>query len=176
MADKKERHYKSLNEETGMIEDINEVRDLSLRIIKSYRHILSSPIVQLATPYSMQIDLVTMLASAESMIRHMSQADYLRIVGTGLGATPSATEEYIKLLGASETLALTHPDAPRPDIDEEMAIDPNDPLFKGSYVVEQIAEMHEDRKKQEPTQPKVNEPPVELPGSIEEFLKGLGLE
>lgn len=167
----------SVDAETGMLTDIDAIRELGLRIAQLAKSLVALPTTLMIFGQGGVLDMATAIISSEALLHVVSQADYYRKLGELLGDDPRHVEGMIRTLGLSETLPWTHPDAPVLPPELEPQIDLNDPRVQSSYVltrigIEQMARAS--RQLEQTDQPP--EPPVELPASIDAFLKGLGLE
>lgn len=159
----------SLDAETGMLTDIDAIRELGLRIARLAKSLLVLPTTAMLFDRGTVLDMAVAIVNTESLLHVMSQAGYYRRLGELLGADPWQVEGSIHLLGLSEVLPWTHPDAPVPT--QETQINPNDPRVRQSVVLQQIVQAQAEQVQAEP---KPQEPPIELPPSIDEFLKSLG--
>ncbi|SRR5713101_110551 len=156
--------YKSLNLETGLLEDIDEVRQVGLVLSSLFKKILTNPVFSLIVSVGMRVDLATIVASSEVMLRPTSQAAYMRqLLMLTYGVLTTEMEEAIRAVGYSETLPTTHPDAPQPDV----SVDPNSPEVEGSQFLQKL--LKDGAIKAE----KKEEPKTDLPKSLDDFLDGL---
>ena len=162
MKDKDEK-FRSRNDETGMLEDIDEVRRVGVTLAGILQSILLSPILQLSMPPGLFLDVVTMVIQAETMLHTVSEADTLRLLSGLLGKGPLEVEAQIRLLGLSEKLPVTHPDAATHKVKTE-PIAPNSPIVRDSEVLRGVYELQRREREKE-------EPRVELPPTLEAFLK-----
>jgi hypothetical protein len=165
-----ESRYHSMNRETGMLEDIEEVRELVVTMTEALELVLSHPLVSLSIPYGMKLDLISMLTGARSLVRFTTQANLLREIAKATGQYDQEIEDTIRDLHLSETVPATHPEASdeRPNLPP---LDPEDPEVKSSRVLSHIAKerQDQDRKPVETPTPE----PVELSTPVEEYLKNL---
>jgi hypothetical protein len=170
MSFNKENPLESLNVETGLLEDVDAIREIGIRSTHLAQVLLQMPMAHLLFDQGQLVDLAIALSSSESMLSYMSQANYHRRLGQLVGADPRETEELIAAYKLSEVLPLTHPQAVKP---EQEVLDPNHPLVKESRVLQQILAEQEDSKRQESV---TQDEPVYLPPGIENFLKNFGRE
>lgn len=160
-----EDEFVSLNRETGMLEDPDEIRRAALTALITIKKLLSNPLMALVIPIGVRLDVASLLVMVESFLRPTSQAAYLRQLALlSYGYIDARFDEQIREMGYSETLPTTHPDAPHP-IPPPM--DPNSPEVKGSLVLQDILRREQSRTAQP------QEPKVDLPKDLEEFLKSL---
>jgi hypothetical protein len=159
----KEDAPNSYNEETGMLEDIEEVRRVGVSLAHFIERMLLHPVLQILLPASVLVDNATMAVAMESMLRPMSQAEFSRLLGGLLHLSEEEIEEQVRKYGLSEVYPMSHPLAAKV---EEPTLDPNDPFVKQSSVLSEIA----DAQAKQPAPP---EPHIELPTNMEDFLKGL---
>jgi len=151
--------------ETGMLEDPEEIRQVAMLVVSSFKKVLSHPIISALLPVGVKLDMAALLVSVESMLHTMSQAAYLRQLAlVSYGYIWPAFEEELRGMGYSETLPTTHPDAPHP---VPPPMDPNSQEVRTSSVLQQIMKEQEE---------KPAEPRVDLPQGLEDFLKGLGAD
>jgi hypothetical protein len=156
----------SLDLETGLLTDIDEVRAMADRLAVILQSIIADPLVVLELMLSpgLKIDIVMAVATGRSMLSVTSQAAFIRNMGQMLGNNPVDMEMAIKNIGVSETLPSTHPDAPQLSL-------PTAPLrydqstIRGSYILSKMDKAkHEEAAKSE-------EPLTVLPDTLEQFLR-----
>lgn len=113
MAD---HEYKSLNKETGLIEDIDEVREAGIRMSEIIYAMMAEPLMALIMPPDIAFLLAAAAVTNESHMRPMSQAELVRKLASLSGGplAPMVAEMQIQRNHLSETLPYTHPDAPQP--------------------------------------------------------------
>jgi hypothetical protein len=155
--------YKSYNEKTGMIEDINEVRKMGIKLARFVLMLANDTPLRLFMPEGLRLDTVVYAVSAMSLLQPTSQAQFMRELARALGTSDEAIEELIRDAGLSELLPEGHPDAPK--IDAPL-LDPNDPEVRQSAILSHIAE-------EQQKQPAQEEARTELPAGLEEFLRSL---
>lgn len=129
-------HFRSINNETGLLEDIEEVRELGLGLVGLLKQILRHPVIRLLMSPGEFIDDVSFTVMCESLLTIMSQAEFVRRTAGAAGFDPLTVEREIRDSGLSETLPRSHPDAPKPALPP---LDPNDPLVKDSIYLSEIA-------------------------------------
>lgn len=174
--------YPSMNRETGVIENIDDLRAAAQAYLELIYIVLRLPLIGIFLPDSIMFDLAAAAVSLESMTHQMSQAGMLRKTASFIGRE-TAAEEQIANYGLSETLPNSHPDAP--DVEEierrrQLEAMATNPYAQTSYFADAMGEWaksgggmdvpipsHE--QAQEPTQP-----PPPLPEGIESFLRNLG--
>jgi hypothetical protein len=154
---------RSLDEETGLLMDIDEVREAAGRLVDLVKLLAKLPMfdlfITMSLPEGMRFDIAVMVASWQSMFIPTSQADSLRTTGVLLGVDPVAVEVLIRDNNLSETLPMSHPNTPDPF---QAILDPNDPHVKASIVLSAIAKDQAKPKEM-----------VDLPESIQKFLDEL---
>ena len=165
MSDK-EHQFKSLNKETGLLEDIDETRVVGLAMVHTLQNLLMSPMVRLTTPPGVFIDMVLMAVLSEARLRVLPEADMVRLLSGLLGAGPLEVEDQIREFHLSEKLPPTHPDAVTQNTDFG-PLDPENPIVKNSKALQRMMASDKQQKK---------EPRVELPPTLEAFLKELQQE
>lgn len=156
--------FNSLNKETGLLEDIGEVRELAIGLAEFIIMMVNHQVLSIFIPEIARLDAIALAVTAESMLRQTSQAEYLRNFGRATGDGKEFVEDQIRLQNLSETLPMTHPDAPHP-----APLDINDPA-----VMQMIfAEIARQRGVKMPPVSPTPEEHVELPPNLENFLKSL---
>lgn len=165
----KDKEFKSLNKETGMLEDIDEVRRVGVILVNILHRLLLSPSIRLTMSPGMFLDMVTTVIFSESLFHTLSEADAMRLASGLLGLGPLEMEEQIRELGLSEKLPPTHPDAASHKMPLD-PLDPDNPLVRDSEVLRRSLE----RRKEKDSEKKAER--VELPPTLEAFLKELSLE
>ena len=170
MPSDNEKPLRSLNPETGMLEDIDEVRQAGLDLADLILFLVQHPLVRMLLPPGMIFDVVAVAANHRAYFTKTSQAQLMRSIGAAFRANPLETELQIRLHGLSEELPITHPDAAKMPPLPPMSQD--NPLVQGSVFLPDMLRQQEERQKQEQEQQKPPEH-VELPADLEEFLKSL---
>jgi hypothetical protein len=162
--------FQSLNEETGLLEDKEEIRLAAAQVADILQTILKNPMIQLFTGFGLLLDTASFAVSMESMFRPMSQAEYYERLGDAMGIDPVTMRLEIAAKGLSRTLPITHPQAPTMNLPP---LDPNNPLVRSSSVLSAIAK--EERKPKESTRQEQTKPEerVDLPDNLEGFLRDL---
>ena len=161
----KDKEFKSLNKETGMLEDIDEVRKVGVMLAGILQTVLLSPFVRLTMPPGMYLDTVTTAILGESLLRTISEADAVRLLSGLLGSGPLEAEAQIRRFGLSEKLPPTHPNSITNQT-QFPPLDPNDQLVKDSEMLQRVIELSKEKHDER----------VELPASVENFLKELQQE
>ena len=165
-----EEHFNSLNRDTGLIEDINEVRELGIGLANFIIMMVNHPLLQFFIPEGAKLDAIALAVSSKSMMMPMSQADYMRALGNAAGERKEFIEFQIRAQHLSEVLPTTHPDAPKTNLPP---LDPNDPVVRESIILSELAK-HDERDKQRMTPPLSPEEHVRLSDELEAFLSSLG--
>lgn len=161
----REDSFRSLNRETGMLEGIEDVRRVVLRLLIELEVMLQHPVILMLLPPGTLVDMASLVVSARSVVQPMSQAEFLRRLGQLMGAPTSEIEELIRESGVSETLPMTHPDST--SLPAGLTpLDPNDPVVKSSMILSEVAKAENDRAREKQGR-------VDLPPTIEDFLRGL---
>jgi hypothetical protein len=160
----RDREYHSVNDKTGMLEDIEEIRDAGAKVADILQTIIKHPLFQVFTDFGLLFDTASFAVSAESMFRPMSQAEYYQKLGEAVGIDPLVVAREIAAGGLSDTLPPSHPEAPKMDAPQ---LDPNDPVVKSSAILSYIAN---ERGKDVKPEEKVELP---LPEGLESFLRDL---
>ncbi len=130
--------FRSYDDQTGMLQDIDEVREAGVRLAWIIKRMLTHPVLSMLIPRGLVIDTATYVLSIESMLRHMPQAEYYRLLASTIGIPSGEIEVEIKKYGISEVYPMSHPNA---TILNLPPLDPNDPFIKQSAVLSAIAEM-----------------------------------
>lgn len=164
---KKKMTFNSLNEQTGLLEDIKEVREQGLFLADLIFSIMAHPAVKMFFPRGARLDMLTFASQTASFLTPTSQADMLRLLGMAAGIDPLEIEFKIMHYGLSEMLPATHPDAPNPPTEP---IDTNDPLVRGSYILGKMAEL---QAKEAAQTNQLTESPNNLSKEIERLLREL---
>jgi hypothetical protein len=138
--------YVSKDPKTGMLEDIEEVRQETLLLAGLLEAFLQEPMVKMLLPSEVLMKAASVVVVSKSLVKFMSQAQGNRELGLLLGLDPRITEMVIHQFAISETLPLTNETMS----DNYMAMFPK------------------------PTQPA--EPPVVLSNELDKFLKSFGEE
>jgi hypothetical protein len=181
--------FQSLNPETGLLDDPEEVVMLALDLLIFIRQLLDSDLLRRQMPQGFFLDAAAILVSAESMLIPTSQANYLRQLAIiAYGFIPASVEYSIRSMGYSETLPKTHPDAPHPPLTDVSLVNPA--IVEESYFLKKAIEdikaeqamkgapigeapQHSDENLPEPPPE-----PVVLPESVQSvldsILKGMG--
>lgn len=155
---------KSFNLETGMVEDIEEVRILAVNIIDGFLRTLLLPIVQATTDPGTLFDLAFSLILVRSSMKFTSQAQLYREMAGLFGQTPAQTEEEIRRYNMSEEFAYTSSNATPVNIDHQAIADSlrNGRLFQSSTLIQQVVREAESAPSN-----------VHLSSEIESFLQSL---
>jgi hypothetical protein len=175
--------FTSLNPETGLLEDPEEVVQLALDLLIFIRQLLSSDLLRMLLPQGFFLAAAAILVNAESMLIPTSQANYLRQLALdAYGYIPVEVEYQISARGYSEVLPKTHPNAPRPPLPDVSMVDPE--IVHQSYFVRKAIEGI--RSEQAMKYAPIGEAPqhldenrpvlpekVELPEGLQSFLDGL---
>jgi len=166
-----QEEFASLNKETGMLGDPEEIRHVALLVISSFKRVLSNPFISMILPIGVKLDLAALIVNVESLLHTMSQAAYLRQLAlVSYGYIGPAFEEELQKMGYSEVLPTTHPNAPHP---VPPPMDPNSREVRDSMILQEILK-REYEQSPGPTQPPDRDVPrTELPPGLDEFLKGL---
>ncbi len=122
-ANDNEQSFHSVDRVTGMLQDIEEVREVGLGLATILKDMLSHPFMRIIMP--------------PGLLQTRSQASFVRETSRLLGENPLKVEYEISKAGLSEELPSTHPDAPRPNLPP---LDPNDPSVQSSWFLTQIAQ------------------------------------
>src|SRR6266702_1025679 len=110
-----QEEFASLNKETGMLGDPEEIRHVALLVISSFKRVLSNPFISMILPIGVKLDLAALIVNVESLLHTMSQAAYLRQLAlVSYGYIGPVFDEELQKMGYSETLPTTHPSAPHP--------------------------------------------------------------
>jgi len=152
-----------------MVEDIDEVRMIALRLAEFGSMMLNSPIGLMLFDEASYLDITFHIATVISMLRPTTQAEFNRLCGMLLGKDPGSVEELIREHNLSETLPVTHPDVPVPEIEQ---LDPHDPVVQKSRVLSEIMRRQQEQVDVREQQPRVDQP-VELSASLDAFLKSM---
>lgn len=135
--------FHSYDPETGVLQDIEEIRTLGLALVELLSGMLANPVVQMSLPMSLLGRCAGACASSISALRQTSQAEHYRIIARIIGLSEKDARDATREFGLSETYPNQHKKATPPDAALEH--------FMDSEGVD----------------------PVSLPPSIEEFLKSL---
>jgi hypothetical protein len=173
---------RGVNPETGMTEDIEEARRVGLLLVDMLKQILDSPLLRLNVPLGFYMDVAGVLVTVESLLKRLSQAQYIRELALMVyGYVPLEVEQEIQVRGYSETLPTTHPDAPRPPLDELANVDPE--LVKQSRLLSEVVKQAQQERaaRRDRQAPGAASPPgsdassggVGLSPEVESFLLGL---
>jgi hypothetical protein len=159
----------SLNKETGLLEDIDQVRGVAVHLGTIVRKLLSMPWNTLLMPQGVMIDLAVVTSSMQSMVQFTTYADSLRDLGQMLGMSEMEIEASVHAVGASEVLPSTHPSLPElppPSVD---GFDLSNPLVQDSVVLQQLLSKGEPPPSNKPDDLVADEP-VQLPEELQKFL------
>lgn len=162
--------FRSINPETGLLEDIDEVRAAGLIAVDFVKRLVMSPGLQMLLPMPLKVDIAGIVASVETLLTPMSQAEYMRQLALMVYGHISPQMAFaIRERGYSEVLPPTHPDAPKPDI-SDVALRSDDPLVRRSALLSAL--VAEDENKTQP----LPEQHTELPPDVEKLLRDLGFD
>ena len=135
-ANDNEQSFHSINRVTGMLQDIEEVREVGLGLATILKDMLSHPFMRIIMPPGLLLDSASYAVMCEGLLQTRSQASFVRETSRLLGENPLKVEYEISKAGLSEELPSTHPDAPHPVLPP---LDPNDPSVQSSWFLSQIA-------------------------------------
>lgn len=173
MPNPEPQEYKSVNPYTGLLEDPEEVKRLAVSLLSFSRALVSAPLMRMLLPRSFFFDAGAFLAGAETLLVPTTQAQYMRQLAILVyGSLDAETERQIRAWGYSETLPVTHPDAPHP-VESMQGFDRE---LQDSRIlqtaIEQIAQEDADRAAQEhPIEEGLSE--TQLAEQVQSFLDNL---
>src|SRR5258708_21493576 len=97
MTDEEKLH--SINRETGMLEDINEVREVGLGLAMILKDLLSDPFTRMRMPPGLLLDSASYAVMCEGLLRTQSQAQFVRETSRLVGENPLKVEYEISKAG-----------------------------------------------------------------------------
>lgn len=178
--------YSSINTETGLLEDIDELRDVARRLVLFIKVIANMGLLDFAFSKPALFDIAASIAMMESMTVETTQANFQRTLGLIMGASPTYVEEVIRKNNLSEEYPPMHPKATPVDV-SQVKLDPNDPSVQDSKLLQNLVEYlgevqggtpvqplseSSDSSSPRPTNEEVGDvEPVELPEGMENFLR-----
>lgn len=166
MSKDKEEEFKSFNPRTGMLDDIDEVRQVGLNLAGFLKDMIADPMFAMFFSPGLRFDLVTMAVTSEALLQPTSHAQYIREMANTWGVPRLYTEAMIHRSGISETLPASHPDAPKANFPP---LTPDNPLLKDSKFLQDMVKEQKSSTGKE-TSP---EEKVVLTPAMEEFLRTL---
>ncbi len=152
--------YKSLNKETGLLEDIDEVRHLATDMGEFLLVLLSHPILKLVLSPGELAELLVLTALKVGQVKFTTQADQMRTVGRLSGISAAAIESVVREFNLSEEFPGSDERSAQITYDMLPQLDPQDPIVKSSPVLQSA--LQEQTKAKTPLDP-----------SIERFLSRL---
>src|SRR5258708_89616 len=173
-ADNGKDRWKSLNFETGMVEDLEDARTLILKLAQLLADLLTHPMIDFLMPEGIRMDYALLTVGARSMAEFTSEADFMRSVAVLSGQGREAGELIVLMSGLSETLPSTHPAIEKHHLSEaELA--GMQPM--GSEILDSILKQEQERLANNPTPTPINVTELEhvkLSPELEDYLKELG--
>ena len=152
--------YKSLNKETGLLEDIDEVRHLATDMGEFLLMLLSHPILELVLSPGELAEMLVLTVLKVGQVKFTTQADQTRKVGRLYGTSAADIESVVRDFNLSEEFPGSDERSAQITSDMLPQLDPQDPMVKSSPVLQSALQ----------AQIKARTP---LDPGIEKFLSGL---
>src|SRR5258707_5770863 len=111
-----DEQFHSIDRVTGMLQDIEEVREVGLGLAVILKDMLSHPFMRIIMPPGLLLDSASYAVMCEGLLQTRSQASFVRETSRLLGENSLKVEYEISKAGLSEELPSTNPDAPRPSL------------------------------------------------------------
>lgn len=158
-----------LNRETGLVEGEEAARYVGTRIAKLAKMILGHPVVQLVVPADALREMIGDIVLLESTLHPMTQKmAYVEMCVTN-GLDLRQATLIADMLGLSDTLPMTHPKSTKLTEENRKVLESMGVTqAEMDKVAEEYARGEEELDR---IQGKTKEQPVELPESIEGFLR-----